>query len=105
MTKFSVEINDRINGKGTVDVQNFFHFGPNLIVQNENKNRMELSNQMTFLKDSRAKINSNNGCLKSDKTGWMHPAYGVKVPIEKLELKIRMELPGVIKNKLVLKNE
>ena len=105
LTKFSVEINDRINGKGTVDVQNFFHFGPNLIVQNENKNRMELSNQMTFLKDSRAKINSNNGCLKSDKTGWMHPAYGVKVPIEKLELKIRMELPGVIKNKLVLKNE
>ena len=60
---------------------------------------------MIFLMDSRAKINPNNDYSKSDNTGWMHPAYGVKVPIEKLELKIRMKLSGVIKNKLILKNE
>jgi len=104
LSKKSVEINDFIEGNGPVTVNNFFKFGENIKLINIHNSEFFLSNGMIFLKDVNSRNMEEEKDQKGRHFGWSHPSYGFKLPIEQIQLKTITTLPGIIKNKILLKN-
>ena len=87
-----------------ITVSNFFNFGQGIVLRKSQKSKLFFSNGMIFLKD----INSNNVKKDNQKdrnSEWSHTSYGIRFPIERIELKTKISLPGIIKNKILLNDQ
>ena len=104
ISKKSLIVYDLIEGNGKITVSNFFNFGQGIVLRKSQKSKLFFSNGMIFLKD----INSNNVKKDNQKdrnSEWSHTSYGIRFPIERIELKTKISLPGIIKNKILLNDQ
>lgn len=99
LTKKEVVVKDILTGKGNVIVNNFFNFAPDLVLIKNDVKVLCFSDQINFEIDTNSiKTKKSNKMM----SGWLFPSYGVKVPINNLEIKTQKSLPLTVINKVIL---
>jgi hypothetical protein len=103
LSKNSIEILDKINGKGNAEIINFFNFAPGYKKLKYLENKINLSQDINFEIDNNSYLLNKLQLQEKKYSNLFHPEYGSKIPIISIEIKSECELPICLSNKITIK--
>lgn len=97
ITKDSIRIRDRIDGKGTHGIKSYFHFGDRVLINKRSGLKLDIEetsfNFEMITPDPQPDIRLVKGQKKPCPAGWYFPEYGKALPITTCIIASSKELP------------